>query len=251
MLVTGGEGLVGRAIVGRAAAHGVTVFAPGRAECDVTRDPEPTLARLRPDVVLFCAAFTDVDRTTAEHEAVNVRAPARWAAVAPTVFLSSNFVLDGPGPHPPSARRVAGGTYVNQKIEAEDRVLASGGRVARVGWVYGPGGRTFASRLVARLRADEPVSAIVDVLVQPTWAPDLADALLRVPNAPISHHIGGEETSWYAVALAVQARVGRGRVLPVRLDALGLSAPRPRDARLTPAALPGWHTRLEDLVDAG
>jgi dTDP-4-dehydrorhamnose reductase len=253
ILVTGGEGLVGRALRARAPAHGVELVAPGRDECDVSQDPAPLLAHHRPDVVLFCAAFTAVDACGPQHRAVNVEAPARWAALVPTWFLSSNFVLSGAGPHGPERRPApstvsgADGDYVAQKAEAEARVLAAGGHVARVGWVYGPGGRTFASRLCARLRAGETVRAVSDVLVQPTWSEDLADSLLGLP-AGVTHHIGRETTTWYALAVAVQARLRCGRVEPVTQAALGLAAPRPRDARLAPAVLPGWTERLDGLV---
>ena len=66
-------------------------------------------------------------------------------------------------------------------------------------------------------------------------------ALARDPKEPMLS---------YNLALAVQARVGRGSVRPVRQEALGLAAPRPRDARLFPAVLPGWRSRVDALVAA-
>jgi dTDP-4-dehydrorhamnose reductase len=250
ILVPGGEGLVGRALRARAQPAGVEVVALGRRECDVTDPGEPArvLRRHRPDAVVFCAAFTDVDRTDAEARAVNVDAPARWAARVPTWLLSSNFVMDGWGPHPPWRAPSPASPYAAQKAEAEARVLDAGGHVARVGWVYGPGGRTFASRLCARLRAGEVVRAVYDVVVQPTWSEDLADALLALPPG-VTHHIGSGEASWYAFALAVHARVATGRVEPVRLADLALSARRPRDGRLAPASLPPWWERVDRLVE--
>ena len=113
--------------------------------------------------------------------------------------------------------------------------------------MYGPNGRTFGSTRAARLRAGESVRALHDLRVQPTWSLVLAEALFALPRG-ISHHAGRGEASWYAFALAVWARVGRGKVVPVRLAELGLTEPRPRDARLTPAILPPWWERIERLV---
>jgi dTDP-4-dehydrorhamnose reductase len=213
VLVTGAEGLVGSALRARAdeSPHALT-FLP-RAACDVT-DPAQradVLRRYRPDAVLFCAARTAVDAcaTDPTSEAVNVDAPRAWAAEVETWFLSSNFVFGGAGPHVPDGRPAPMGAYADQKARAEAGVLAVGGHVARVGWVYGPAGRTFGSTLAARLRAGESVRALHDVLVQPTWSLDLADALLRMPRG-VHHHIGRGQASWYGFALAVQARIRRG-----------------------------------------
>lgn len=251
ILLTGAEGLVGRAVLARAGRRGVDVVGLSRAACDVTDATarDAALARWRPDAVLFCAAATDVDRcaTDRRSRAVNVEAPAAWADRAPTLYLSSNFVFGGWGPHGPGGAPSPQGVYAAQKAEAEARVLAAGGAVARVGWVVGPGGRTFGSRLAARLRAGETVRAIHDLVVMPTWSEDLADALLDLPWG-LTHHLGAGETSWYAFALAVQARVGTGHVAPVRLAELGLPEPRPRDGRMSPATLRPWWAWIDELV---
>jgi dTDP-4-dehydrorhamnose reductase len=251
ILIPGAAGLVGTALRARAEASGHTCLFLERSECDVTdpRARSEVLRRHRPDAVLFCAARTAVDAcaTDGSSEAVNVAAPAAWAAEVETWLLSSNFVFGGRGPHPPGTTPKPAGVYADQKARAEAAVLAAGGHVARVGWVYGPHGRTFASTLVARLRAGEEVRAVHDVRVQPTWSLDLADALLEMPRGVV-HHAGRGEVSWYGFALAVWARVGCGRVVPVRLAELGLAEERPRDARLAPATLPPWWDRVDALV---
>lgn len=250
ILVTGARGCVGRALVVRGEARGHEMIGLSHGECDVT-DPasrEAALDRHRPDVVLFAAAFTAVDRCAVDptSERVNVEAPAAWARRVPTWWLSSNFVFHTRGPHavgaPPSPR----GVYADQKARGEAAVMAAGGHVARVGWVIGPGGRTFGATVAARLRAGETVRAVADVVVTPTWSEDLAEALLALPEG-LTHHIAAGETSWYGLALAVWARVGSGRVVPVRQEELGLPDPRPRDARLTPATLPPWWERIDRI----
>ncbi|GDX79332.1 NAD(P)-dependent oxidoreductase [Deltaproteobacteria bacterium] len=245
ILVVGAGGLLGRALQRSAASSGHTLTGLDRAACDVTDPAARARAQQqhRPDAVMFCAAFTDVDGAAVSplSQAVNVEAPIAWAREVPTWFLSSNFVFDGPGPHTPNEAPRPTSVYATQKASAEAGVLAAGGHVVRVGWVHGPGGRTFASTVEPRLRAGETVHAIYDVVVQPTHADDVANALLRLPEG-ITHLMGAGETSWYGFALAVQARLGTGRVIPVRSADLGLG-PRPRDARLAPATLPPWWLR--------
>jgi dTDP-4-dehydrorhamnose reductase len=259
ILVTGAEGLIGRAIVAEGARARAEVIGVGRSEGDVA-DPgvrEALLDRYKPDAVLFCAAFTAVDRAghpedVARAERVNVHAPGEWARRVPLWWLSSNFVFSTPGPHAPNAQVSPTGAYAEQKARGEQAVLREGGNVCRVGWVYGPGGRTFGSTLVARLQAGQSVHAVTDVLVQPTWSHDVATSLLTLPEGT-THHMAAESTSWYGFALAVQARLhrakpGRDAVVPVRLAQLELPDPRPRDARLEPATLPGWRGRLSALA---
>ncbi|MDP2314162.1 MAG: sugar nucleotide-binding protein [Pseudomonadota bacterium] len=253
ILIPGAGGLVGSALRARAASSIHECVFLERAECDVTdaHHRVEALRRYRPDAVLFCAARTDVDACAVDPtaEAVNVTAPAAWARDVETWLLSSNFVFAGEGPHLPGEAPGPVGAYAGQKARAEAAVLAAGGHVARVGWVYGPNGRTFASTLAARLRAGQAVRALYDLRVQPTWSLDLADALLEMPRG-VHHHVGRGEGSWYAVALAVHARVRRGEVVPVRLAELGLTEPRPRDGRLAPASLPPWWERMDALVAA-
>ena len=239
LLVTGAEGLLGSALVARGA------WGVGRAQLDVT-DFDAAARWLEDEGVrrvIFCAAMTNVDRCATDPEArrVNVEAPAWFAARVETWLVSTNYVFDGPGPHAPDSPRRPCNAYGRQKAEAEDRVLAAGGHVVRTGWLFGPGGRNFGSRIVEALRSG-PVRAVSDWPIQPTWAPDLADHLLTLPRG-VSHAIGCEQTTWAGFAMLAAQRFG-GQVQPVQELNLG---PRPSDARLTPATLPGYTQRIQEL----
>jgi dTDP-4-dehydrorhamnose reductase len=243
ILVTGAGGLVGRALV-RRGARGLT-----RRALDVT-DAAATariLAAEAPDAVIFCAALADVDACASDPRAraVNVEAPAAWARRVPTWLVSTNYVFDGPGPHAPGAPRRPVNAYGRQKAEAEDAVLAAGGHVVRTGWVFGPGGRNFPSRIFSLLRAG-PVTALAGWPVQPTWVDDLAARLLALPQG-VSHAISGEETTWLDFALAARDLLGEGEVRAAGALPVG---PRPSDARLAGADLPGWSGRLPLLLEA-
>lgn len=236
ILVTGGGGLLGRAL----AARGALAF--GRAALDVTdeRVRDEVLAEHQPDAVLFCAAQTNVDRCAIDPAswAVNVLAPAAWARIVPTWFVSSNFVFSGVGPHAPGDTPAPVNAYGRQKLEAERAVLGAGGHVVRTGWVFGTGGRSFASRLPD---LPGPWRAVDDWPVQPTYAEDLAQAVLQLPTG-ITHLVGAEQTTWAGFARELARLVG-GTVEPVALADLGLG-PRPADARLSPATLPGFRDAL-------
>lgn len=252
ILITGASGCLGRAVSARAGARGLEVVALDRATLDVTdaEAREKVLDRHRPEAVLFCAAFTRVDDCpgNAEAFAVNVDAPTAWARRVPTWWISSNFVFHDAGPHAEDATPSPRGAYALQKVAGEQGVLGAGGHVVRVGWVTGPGGKTFPSKLASRLRRGETVQAVADVIVQPTWSEDLADALLSFPEGT-THLIGSGETTWHELALRIAARVGSGGVVPVRQADLALPEPRPQDARLAPATLPPWWDRLDAIAN--
>jgi len=245
ILVTGGGGLIGSAL----ARMGVPALS--REELDVTNPSQrdKALEAFEPDAVIFCAAIADVDRCQTDRGtlAVNVDAPIAFSRHVPTWLVSTNYVFDGPGPHHPLGTTSPCNAYGEQKRLAEEGVLENGGHVVRTGWVYGPGGRNFPSSLPRRLREGR-VEALTDWKVQPTWADDLAMALLDL-SPGITHAIGSQETTWAEFALAVAERMGlANQVEAVPQLALG---PRPQDARLAPATLPGWQARIGQLVGLG
>ncbi len=245
ILVTGGGGLLGGALARRG------LLAPTHAKLDVT-DPvqrDRFLEAHQPDRVVFCAAVTGVDRCSSDPraQAVNVEAPIAFARLVPTTLLSSNYVFGADGPHSPGDPTSPVNAYGQQKVAAEQGVLAQGGDVIRTGWLYGQGGTNFPSTLASRLRSGR-VQALDHWVVQPTWVEDLADVVLDLPFG-ITHAIGSVETTWAALALALAAEMGLGdRVEIVSELPLG---PRPRDARLAPALLPGWTQRIEQLLSLG
>jgi len=208
---------------------------------------ERALDTWRPDAVIFCAARADVDacETDPSTRAVNVDAPIAWARRVPTWYVSTNYVFSGPGPHAPDDLTAPMQIYGKQKIEAEFGIRKAGSHVVRTGWLYGPGGRTFLSRLPEIVAEGRSMRGITDVRVQPTWTPDLARFLIGLPEG-INHAIGAEETTWYDMACEVARRLGcEPRIQPAREADMGFVAPRPHDARLTPALLPGWTARID------
>ena len=242
--VTGAGGLLGSALL-RSGAAG-----QGRVHLDVTDTDavERMIGTHRPRAVIHCAAFTHVDACGPEHWAVNVTAAETLAARVPTWLVSSNYVFDGPGPHSPSSPRCPCLRYGVQKAAAEDAVLAHGGHVVRTGWLFGPGGTNFPSRLPELLAAG-PVQALESWPVQPTWADDLAAYLMTLPKG-VTHAVGGEQTTWadFSRALAVKMGLPADRVLGVsKVKSMG---PRPQDARLLGHALPGWPQRIDPLLEA-
>jgi dTDP-4-dehydrorhamnose reductase len=246
-LVTGAAGMLGRDVVEllRRSAHDVT--AAGRDDVDVT-DPEAVRRAVDGhDVVVNCAAWTDVDGAeTHEAEALrlNADAPRHLAAACRTagallVHPSTDYVFGdrrGDDPWPEDAAPAPLSAYGRSKAAGEDAVrslLPGRHLVVRTAWLYGAHGRCFP-RTIARLAAERDRLPVVDDQVgQPTWTVDVADLVLRLVDvgAPAGtyHATSDGVASWHEFAQAVAEEQGLdpARVRETTSEAYRRPAPRP------------------------
>ena len=253
VLITGAGGLVGSAVAGHCRARGDEVLAFDHAGMDITdeRGVREEFARLRPEAVVNCAAWTDVDGCELDPQRaflVNSQGVESLAAGARLcgasfVTVSTDYVFDGrrerhfytqrDDPHPLSA-------YGAAKLEGERRAQAAYARttVVRTGWVFGPGGRNFLATAVERARRGERLKAISDSWGTPTYAPDLAARLRELAelDLPGLYHVvnAGEGASYESFAREALGAAGldAAQVEPVPADSLRRPAPRPRNSRL-------------------
>jgi dTDP-4-dehydrorhamnose reductase len=272
MLVTGAGGMVGRAVIEQCAAQGDEVFAHDRHSLDITNHEAVRSAfeLERPEAVINCAAWTDVDGCENDHQlayAVNSYAVANLAASsrrvgAVLVTISTDYVFDGTkegfytqrdNPNPTSI-------YGAAKLEGERRAQAASARtiVVRTGWIFGMGGRNFLSTIIARAQRGERIKAITDAYGTPTYAHDLAKRLreLAYLDVPGVYHIvnSGNGISYEGFARTALKAVDCAAVEieSVRMDTLSRPAPRPRNSRLRCllseaiglSALPDWENAV-------
>ncbi|HEX8136000.1 MAG TPA: dTDP-4-dehydrorhamnose reductase [Pyrinomonadaceae bacterium] len=275
MLVTGAGGMVGQAVVAHCAALGDQVAAHDHSSLDITdsRALSETFARERPETVINCAAWTDVDGCELDAEraySVNAEGPRVLAAEArrcraSLVTISTDYVFDGEkqgfytqrdDPNPQSV-------YGAAKLEGERRAQAESARtvIVRTGWIFGVGGRNFLSRVIELAASGVHLSAIKDAYGTPTYAQDLAARLrlLAERDLPGIYHVtnSGEGTSYEEFTRAALAESGhRADIEVISMDSLKRPAPRPRNARLRCLVseamglepLPFWLDSLKDFV---
>lgn len=276
VLVAGADGMVGRAVVEHCAARGDEVMAHNRRSLDITDKwaVSETFKNESPDIVINCAAWTDVDGCESDTErafAVNSYAVETLAlnsrrARALFVTISTDYVFDGSkegfytqrdDPHPTSV-------YGAAKLEGERRAQAASARtvVVRSGWIFGSGGRNFLSTIIERARRGEHLKAISDAYGMPTYASDLAARLRRLAEMDIPgvYHVvnsgTGASYEGFTRAALKAAQCESIEVEPVLMDTLDRPAPRPRNSRmhclLSEAiglpALPDWESALSVFV---
>ena len=278
VLILGANGLLGSATTVAArdalhAVHGVDLPA-----IDIRRllHVSDVLADVLPDLVVNCAAMTDVDgceRDPDQAFAVNAVGAENVARAAeelgvPLVHISTDFVFDGTAGrrYDESDAPCPQSVYGRSKLEGEERVLRTCSRsfVVRSGYLYGRGGRNFGSTLVDRLRRGETIRADRSRRVAPTWVRPLAETILhiaRTTNYGVWHAGCEGETTWFDFAQAVARTLDvRATIEEADTGSLQLLAPRPpcslldnrrlREAGLPP--MPRWDAALSGfLADEG
>lgn len=252
VLLTGGRGLLGTPLASDLAAAGHDVLATDLPETDVTvtASVEAALGSFGPDHVVHLAAWTDVDgceRDPQRAATVNGRGTANVAGAAARagarlLYVSTDYVFDGGGdaPHDEDEPPAPLSVYGRSKLDGEDRVRASGAAhwIVRCQSIYGRGRKSFADAILARARSGEPLRVVTDQVVCPSYAPDLAAALVAILDRapPGTYHAANTGwCTWYEFARAVLDESGLADVPiePITADVLGRPAPRPANSRFT------------------
>lgn len=276
ILIPGAGGLVGRALTEHCRAKGDEVFAYDHQSLDIAgyEKVDTVIADCRPDAVINCAAWTNVDGCEGDPEKtrqVNSLGPENLARAsrrvdAVFVTISTDYVFDGlkegfytqrDNPNPINV-------YGRFKLEGERRAQAEHARtiVVRAGYIFGLGGTNFLSTIVTRARNGERLRAIHDCYGTPTYGRDLAARLreLAVKDLPGTYHVtnSGEGASFETFAreaLAI-ANYPIDSIETVGMDSLQRPAPRPRNTRMSCVLSPAiglpplrpWEEAVADFV---
>lgn len=259
VIVTGAGGLLGGAVVREFSRTG-DVVALDRRALDVTDGSavRALVARERPDVVINCAAYNNVDgaeddpQTALNSNAFAALALGRAASDAGAVFVhySSDFVFDGDTDRPyveedqPNPRSVYGASKLLGDWFALE---ADRAYVLRVESLFGPpteGGtrRGSLGTIVDRIGEGAEVPVFVDRTVSPSYTPEIARATrtLVEQQAPtgLYHCVNSGHATWAEIAEHAAALLGAPlRMRPLTLQAAALRAQRPRYCALSNAKL--------------
>ena len=276
VLITGANGMVARAVIEYCRSIGDEVAALTRQELNIanTGQVQEFLQDKKPDAVINCAAFTDVDGAETNQEVcyktntfgVENLALASKKIDCAFVTISTDFIFDGTKddfytqrdtPNPQSV-------YAKSKLEGEIRARNAYARsiIVRSGWIYGSGGTNFLSVMHKLLAEGKPVKAISDSFGTPTSAKDLARRLRELVelDLPAVYHVtnAGEGTSYLGFARKVCEIKGLNENLleSVLTKNLKRPAPRPQFSRLAClfsqkfglSPLPNWEKALVEFI---
>jgi dTDP-4-dehydrorhamnose reductase len=272
VLVTGARGLLGAAIVREFQGADVHAFDHQRLDVADEAAVHDVVAAAKPDVVINCAAYNDVDRAEQEAEAalrVNalaVLALARAArdAGAALVHYSTDFVFDGEAdrPYTEDDPPNPGSIYAASKLLGDWFARdAPRSYVLRVESLFGQPGPAGARRgslaaIVDRIREGAEVPVFVDRTVSPSYTTDVARATRAVLERDIPpglyHCVNAGAVTWAQIGQEAARVLGLPfHMKPLTLESARLAARRPRYCALSPGKLaaagvvmPAWEDAL-------
>jgi len=258
-----------------ALAAGHEVVALTRADLDIT-DPaavQQAVSAARPDLVVNCAAYTNVDVAEGDGRdaahltnglAAGLVAAAAAAAGAWLVHVSTDYVFDGAktsGPYLESDRTAPQSVYGASKLEGEMGVAQAAPlshSIVRSSWLFGNHGPCFPATILRLAAERDSLSVVDDQRGSPTFTPDLARALLEVASRRllgVVHVAGGGECTWFEFARETVAAAGlRTPVAPCTTAEFPRPAPRPaysvlRSGRSEAPVLRDWRDGLHEYLE--
>jgi dTDP-4-dehydrorhamnose reductase len=277
VLITGANGMLGKDLCATV-PHGTQVLATdivgASIKLDITDAAQVrgVFKRERPEVVIHCAAYTQVDRAeTNQTEAYRLNAlgaeivaQAAASVSAAMCYLSTDFVFDGSKGAPyheydsPNPLNV----YAASKLAGEQAVIrfCPNHWVVRTAWLFGANGACFPAAILRAAREGRPLRVVADQVGCPTHTLDLARALWLIVSATEfgTHHVVNTgRASWYELAREVLDQFGLAsvEVTPIPSSEWPSPARRPHYSVLTsvrPSAnrpeLRHWKAAVADYV---
>jgi dTDP-4-dehydrorhamnose reductase len=220
------------------------------------RSIRPLFAAHHPAYCINCAAYTAVDKAETDKETafrVNGDAVGDLAAIGKEygtrlIHISTDYVFDGTSATPLNETDPTGpvNIYGASKLKGEQLAMQAhpeGTVILRTSWVYSEFGNNFVRTMIRLMKEKEFIRVVDDQIGSPTYAADLAGAILQIIAAPafipgIYHYSNAGEISWYEFALAIKEMTGS----PCRVD------PLPTAQYPTPARRPHYSLLDKSLI---
>lgn len=260
ILVSGAGGQLGRDIV-RELSSDQQVLGLDRKQWDVTQPAQTRLwvEQERPDVIIHCAAETQVDECEGNPLHAYLTNTAATKVLASLcrkrdirlIYISTDYVFDGTQKNgyvesdPVRPINIYGKTkWLGEQWVAR---LCPQHIIVRTAWVFGIGGNHFPGAILRQAREGKPLRVVNDQVGSPTYTRHLAAqirTLLDTNASGIFHTAGSGSCSWYELAEAVLHEAGfRPPVIPISSQELKRAAPRPACSILRSErgiSLPHW-----------
>lgn len=226
------------------------------------------------DGIVNCAAYTAVDKAEDNPglcELLNAKAPAYLAEAMGKrggwmIQVSTDYVFDGTmhTPYAETAPTAPDSVYGRTKFDGELAVTAAcpDSMIIRTAWLYSTFGNNFVKTMIRLGREREELGVVFDQIGTPTYAGDLATAIMTAINkgiVPGVYHFSDEGvTSWYDFTKAIHriAGIGTCRVKPLHTDEYPAKANRPAYSVLDKTKIksvfgieiPHWEESLEKCI---
>lgn len=268
ILVTGAKGMLGQDLCPMLEDCGYEVVETDIHNLDITNELEVyrIISNEKPDFVIHCAAYTNVDKAEDEPEIVekiNATATGHIAKACKLnnlkmIYISTDYVFDGNKneSYLPEDEPNPLNTYGKTKLEGEIAVKVNCPQsyIVRTSWLYGHHGKNFVETMIKN--ANNPSLTVVDDQVGcPTWTIDLADGIISLIEEEAEygtyHLCGGGQTSWYNFAKEIFANLNLNtNLIACKSIEYPQKAKRPHfSAMENQNALRNWKLALQEYIE--
>ncbi len=277
VLIAGAYGQLGSEIKGLSEKYPqIEFFFHDKDTLDLTNvnEVEGFFEKNRPNYVVNCAAYTNVDKAEEDKDLallINSEVPknlARLSAKYSSKFfhVSTDYVFDGKSyvPYKETDSTNPESVYGKTKLDGEQKVLESNPEaiIIRTAWLYSSFGNNFMKTMIRLGNEREEVRVIFDQVGTPTYARDLASAILQIINAedfiPGIYHFSNEGVcSWYDFAYEIILKSNLDcKVVPIETKDYPLPAKRPQYSVLNKTKIkhnfnieiPHWKDSLHECL---
>jgi dTDP-4-dehydrorhamnose reductase len=251
VLVTGADGQLGYDVVKKLKELDIEHIGVDKEDFDLTKEKETKefILAYKPDVIVHCAAYTDVDQAEVEKELcyqVNVKGTKYVVEAvkklnAKMLYISTDYVFDGQGEAPfevtdqPNPINYYGETKYQGEQEVQkvlDRYF-----IVRTSWVFGGHGNNFVKTMLKLGKKRDEISVVADQYGSPTYTGDLAELIIKMIKTDkygIYHATNEGFCNWYEFAKEIFIISDIDvNIKPVSSDDFQTKAERPNNSRLS------------------
>ena len=266
ILVTGANGMFGQDLCPILEDVGAFVIETDADTLDTTKsdEVEQALTDIHPDMVIHCAAYTNVDKAEEDVESatlINVTGTENIAKICgkldiPLIYISTDYVFDGTKTEPYTPDDIPNplSVYGKTKLQGEEAVKKYCEKyyIARTSWLYGHHGKNFVETMISLAQKDE-LKVVDDQIGCPTWTVELANGILRLLQKPYGtyHVCGSGSTSWYGFAKEIFEQSNlKVNLKPCTTEEFPRPAKRPKYSVMDNAKIcRNWQTALHDYLE--
>jgi len=249
ILVTGSNGQLGSELKFLSKDKKDKFFFKDRETLDITHEDaiRKFVEGNNVDVIINCAAYTAVDKAQTDEEsadAINHQAVKFLAQISKEkniklIHISTDYVFDGTNhkPYKEDDATVPKSVYGKTKLAGEKALQAVNPKnsiIIRTSWVYSSFGANFVKTMLTLSKDREELSVVYDQVGTPTYARDLAKAILKIvskvenKNVEIYHYSNEGVLSWYDFAKEIMKMAKRACTIhPIESFEYPTPAPRP------------------------
>ena len=274
ILITGADGQLGRDVAKEAKARGISILCTDKGELDITDEKSVMnfLELHRPDAVIHCAAFTDVNGAESNAElcmkinAYGAGCVAKACEKVGTrmIYISTDYVFDGNNPnfYETDCETNPLSAYGRSKLEGEKlvRKYCSRSYIVRTSWLFGGTNKNFILTMLKLAIEKDAICVVADQFGSPTYTVDLARLLvdMALTDKYGTYHATNEGfCSWYELASeALSCAECKAKAVPICSKDFPAPAKRPLNSCLSKDCLdrngfkrlPDWRNAVKRYI---